>query len=143
MRSALFVVGGAIREHLDAIDGAEAFGATFADVTPIGSHCDLNARNVVFAPVGLVLVARDARRARISDLRMSLERGGCDGSPALSRGPNATSRSPSHSRAAHACVTCRVCDESLTSPRRWGTAPKEMGERARWQPQPVAVQREA
>jgi Ser/Thr protein kinase RdoA (MazF antagonist) len=52
--------GGLIHDHLDAIDAAEAFGATFDDTMPIGSHCDLNAHNVLFTAAGLVLVDWDA-----------------------------------------------------------------------------------
>jgi len=52
-----------IREHLDAIDAAEAFGATFDDPMPIGSHGDLNAHNVLFTTTGLVLVDWDAAGA--------------------------------------------------------------------------------
>ena len=52
--------GRLIEEHLAAIESAEAFGSTFADTTPIGSHCDLNAHNVLFTPAGLALVDWDA-----------------------------------------------------------------------------------
>ena len=51
---------GLIHENVDAIETAEAFGATFDDTTAIGSHCDLNAHNVLFTTAGLVLVDWDA-----------------------------------------------------------------------------------
>ena len=49
-----------IEHNLDAIDNSEKFGATFDDAAPIGSHCDLNAHNVLFTTKGLVLIDWDA-----------------------------------------------------------------------------------
>ena len=49
-----------IRDHLDAIETAEVVGSALGDDTPIGSHCDLNAHNVLFTAAGLVLVDWDA-----------------------------------------------------------------------------------
>jgi Ser/Thr protein kinase RdoA (MazF antagonist) len=48
-----------IVEHLDAIESAEAFGATFVDTKTVGSHRDVNAHNVLFTSGGLMLIDWD------------------------------------------------------------------------------------
>lgn len=49
-----------VRDNLDAIVEAEAVGASGIDETPVGSHRDLNAHNVLFTAAGLVLIDWDA-----------------------------------------------------------------------------------
>src|SRR6185369_14771237 len=49
-----------LEQNVEAIDNAEQFGATFDDPASVGSHCDLNAHNVLFTPAGLLLVDWDA-----------------------------------------------------------------------------------
>jgi Ser/Thr protein kinase RdoA (MazF antagonist) len=49
-----------IVEHLDGIEAAEAFGATFDGDAPVGSHRDLNAHNVLFTRDGPRLIDWDS-----------------------------------------------------------------------------------
>jgi Ser/Thr protein kinase RdoA (MazF antagonist) len=49
-----------IRDHLDSIVAADALGASFRDDAAVGSHCDLNAHNVLFTDGGPVLIDWDA-----------------------------------------------------------------------------------
>lgn len=49
-----------IRDHLDSIVAADALGASFRDDASVGSHCDLNAHNVLFTDRGPVLIDWDA-----------------------------------------------------------------------------------
>ena len=49
-----------IRQHLDQILEAEVRGSSFPDEDEIGSHCDLNAHNVLISEDGVVLVDWDA-----------------------------------------------------------------------------------
>lgn len=48
-----------VRGNLDAIVEAETVGASAVDETPVGSHRDLNAHNVLFTVNGLVLIDWD------------------------------------------------------------------------------------
>ncbi|MEZ5220370.1 MAG: phosphotransferase [Ilumatobacteraceae bacterium] len=49
-----------VRNNLDAIVAADAMGASFRDDALVGSHCDLNAHNVLFTDRGPVLIDWDA-----------------------------------------------------------------------------------
>ena len=49
-----------IVDHVDAIERTEALGAESVDPAHIGTHCDLNAHNVLFTSNGLVLIDWDA-----------------------------------------------------------------------------------
>ena len=49
-----------VRDHLDAIVAADALGASFRDDATVGSHCDLNAHNVLFTDRGPVFIDWDA-----------------------------------------------------------------------------------
>jgi Ser/Thr protein kinase RdoA (MazF antagonist) len=49
-----------LRDHLDSIVAADAMGASFRDDASVGSHCDLNAHNVLFTDRGPVLIDWDA-----------------------------------------------------------------------------------
>lgn len=49
-----------IRQHLGSILDAEAIGSSFPEELEVGSHCDLNAHNVLFSDDRLQLVDWDA-----------------------------------------------------------------------------------
>lgn len=49
-----------VRDHVDAIVAADTLGAIFRYDEVVGSHCDLNAHNVLFTDHGPVLIDWDA-----------------------------------------------------------------------------------
>jgi len=80
-----------IEDHIDDVEAAEVLGTAFRDGRTVGSHCDLNAHNVLFSAAGPVLVDWDAagpasvtyERGSTATLWAQRRDGGLDGDVAV------------------------------------------------------------